>query len=177
MAGKNKKREYLIFIFQYIMKFLSKENFTFILFYGSLLGYLRDGNFIDNDDDIDVLMDRKDINKLMTFLQANNYKGNKIEVGIYNKNIVQLYFKKIGPLDIYFVDINEKHMYLKHEKEMYDIIDIFPLKKITLYDIPIYIPNESEKIILKGYGENWINPLKKGQYIYTYSKEENKENL
>jgi phosphorylcholine metabolism protein LicD len=69
MAGKNKKREHLIFIFQYIMNFLSKANLTFILFYGSLLGYLRDGNFIDNDDDIDILMDKKDMDKLTEFLK------------------------------------------------------------------------------------------------------------
>ena len=50
MGGGKKTQQEMSILYQNIMSFLSKCNIRIILFYGTLLGYFRDENFIDMDD-------------------------------------------------------------------------------------------------------------------------------
>ena len=62
MTGQRKTTAQLVELYDTIMPLLNLFNndygAKFILFYGSLLGYHRDGNFIHGDDDIDVIVSR-----------------------------------------------------------------------------------------------------------------------
>lgn len=50
-------------------KFALEYNIPYIIAYGTLLGQVRDGDFIPYDNDIDIIIDRDGISKLFTLLQ------------------------------------------------------------------------------------------------------------
>lgn len=175
MTGSDKTRDKLIFLYKSIMSALGNSGIEFILFYGSLLGIIRESNFIESDDDIDCLIDIKYYNKLINHINNHNQNCNEdhiitIKKNINNHNIVPLYINEIGPFDIYIFDIdsNNEVINIKWENESFRINDIFPLRKYNLHSHTIYLPKESEKIIEKTYGKDWRIPRKKQDKNYEY---------
>ena len=109
------------------MSIFVDSGITFILFYGSLLGYAREGNFIEGDDDIDVLVSRTQQSDLLKFIEEN-----KIKTKMVHTNIIQLFHEDIEPFDIYFYDELDDDILLKWDGNLlYSKTDIFPLIKIT----------------------------------------------
>ena len=53
---------------KYIPIFL-KYNIPLTIFYGTLLGYHREQNFIENDDDIDIILDENYYDKIMEIIK------------------------------------------------------------------------------------------------------------
>ena len=58
MGGRPKQRKELELLYSKIMKLLQNNGLFLILWYGSLLGFIREDNFIDGDDDIDLILPR-----------------------------------------------------------------------------------------------------------------------
>jgi phosphorylcholine metabolism protein LicD len=165
-----KTKEELKMLYQNIMKFLDNyiKNYQvkFCLFYGSLLGYSREESFIEKDDDIDVIIDNKYLTSLQKYCKNNSTKYN-ITIGINRNGILQLFYKNIGPFDIYFYkDVpNTNNIYLEWENNvMFDKNDLFELKKIKLYDFDIYIPKNNEQILTEIYGNDWRIPISRQEY-------------
>ena len=72
MAGIKKSREKLTNLYKYVLDHFLDTQIQFILFYGSLLGYIRENNFIENDDDVDVIVDKKDYDKVIENINKKN---------------------------------------------------------------------------------------------------------
>lgn len=162
MAGKIKTSEQLTKIYDYIMTKFANSGIIFIMFYGSLLGYIRSENFIENDDDVDVLMSRSQHEALMDFVKLN-----KIKTGIVKNDIIQLYSDIDGPFDIYLYDEIKDDILIKwggnilHRKS-----DMFPLIQINFKNHNIYIPCHPETIIIEIYGQEWRTPKdKRNKYV------------
>jgi phosphorylcholine metabolism protein LicD len=161
MAGDKKNCIQLTLLYTKIMELLKNCNIQLILFYGSLLGYYRDNNFIDGDDDIDVIISNNDYDILLRYLYTN--MDSNIKFGIKNGNIIQLYYNNIGPFDIYkFINYDDNILIKQDGNLLFNKQHIFPLKKILFNNFNIFIPNNSEKIILDTYGSNWKIPQIKG---------------
>ena len=168
MAGDSKSIEKLIFLYKNIMDYLKNINIKLILFYGSLLGYIRNNNFILDDDDIDVLIYQHDLIILQKYIKNNNNNTN-IRIGIFDNKIVQLFWNDIGPFDIYvieyYIDNNINKLLLRWEdNSLFDINHIEPVKKILLHDYEIFIPNKSEILLEIIYGKDWIIPINRSEY-------------
>ena len=91
---------------KYIANFLKKKEISYFIFFGTLLGITRDNDIIKNDDDVDIYINIKDREKLISVITQtdflidysliqNQFKYFLQLSKIYNKNIntyVELYF-------------------------------------------------------------------------------------
>jgi hypothetical protein len=166
MGGIERTTEELTLLYTEIMEFLKHSNVDIMLFYGSLLGYIRDGKFINMDNDVDVITSRRNFNALKKYAINNIKKYENLSFGIIDYNIFQINYKNLGPFDIYafdFINGNE-HILINWESSnpsvsMFKFDDIFPTNIISLNDYNIHIPNKSERILLQTYGDTWKVPL------------------
>lgn len=132
--------------------FCIKNNLTYYIAYGTMLGAVRHKGFIPWDNDIDVCMPRPDYNKLMELSgELNNLLDSNIELKTpYSKNY-QYSFCKI---------INNKTFVHEHSmKDKYNTsvwIDIFPIEGL---------PANEKKMI------RYINTMSTLRKYYSYTIE------
>jgi hypothetical protein len=176
MAGHKKTVAQLIELYGTIMTlfklFDCGENF--ILFYGSLLGYHRDGQLIHNDDDIDVIAPRSCREKLLQYITDNHTKT--VRITFSNNDILQLSVidadnnKMIGPFDIYFYEepANSDDILIRQDGNLlFKRCDIFPTRSVIFNGHPILIPNNPAAILMEVYGPDWKIPKTKNvDYIW-----------
>ena len=170
MGGIKKSSEELKELYINVLSIFETLNINFILFYGSLLGYYRDSNFIEGDDDIDVLVSEEDFNEIFSNVKLITMKNPLItfryicyedKPGIFVKNFIQVYYKDIGPFDICAYTLEKNHILTAFDNLRYPIKDIFPLKQVYFKDYKINIPFNTEEILRLTYGENWRTPQEK----------------
>jgi phosphorylcholine metabolism protein LicD len=150
MAGSKKSISQLHELYSYFVPILNNNNIDFILFFGTVLGIIRENNFIEGDDDIDVIVDRKYYEKINIMINRH-----KLKVGIKNKNLIQLFKDDLGPFDIYFYDIRDNKCFVPWEGLIYNTNLIFPPQLIKFKGYKVKIPNKSQKFISEQYGILW----------------------
>jgi len=153
---------------------LFKERFGYDLFFigGTLLGYVREGDFLNNDKDMDVAYFSKHSNvdsvknEWVNIIKVLVELGENIEFVTDKLSIRPAYFWwKLKDCDLR-IDVM---VYWKDEKDNYlyrptfvgypshsDLI--LPLKKEKFYGYDIFIPNKPELKLEKVYGKDWKTP-------------------
>lgn len=164
MAGKVKTRKILSELLEYLYKIFLEADIEFIIFYGTLLGLVRENDFIKDDDDIDILVDKKNFSKIISLINTL-----KIKIGVSNNDIIQLFMPNgNGPIDIYFYEFHQDDTLIRWDGYLlFSKTDIFPLKKITFNNVLVNIPYNSNKILTEIYGINYLVPIKKETYKWT----------
>ncbi len=114
---ENKK--YQVEILKDIARFCDKNNLTYFLAYGTLIGAVRHKGFIPWDDDIDLQMPRPDYNKFLETYKSEYFKV----INPYNKQAKHSMGKVI---DTRTIKLEKAVKYNKGEELGIDI-DIFPL--------------------------------------------------
>ena len=162
----------LIFIIDII------KELDYFVFFGTLLGFIRDGYLIEDDDDIDIYVNKKQKEKLISLLKKNhidvdlNLSVNKgdyflqIKRTINNKHtIFDFYFFEDDIDDLYIVErwnfgalTHDPSKHLRTPK-----IFIYPIQKIKIRSHEINIPANSKYVCEFLYGRNWTKKLKKDQ--------------
>ena len=146
------------------------KKIEYFIFYGTLLGIVREKNIIKHDDDVDFMVNHK--SKKLLFKKMKLNKTFKINQKVTNDYFAQFIKKKDGLIS--FVDF---YFYIKDPKKKY-IIDkhnwlgniadkrfalhfpknmIFPISKGKRFNMPKK-PKAACKYI---YGDTWSEPLKK----------------
>lgn len=140
-----------------IKDILDKHSISFGLIYGTLLGAIRENNFIEHDEDIDLSMLEEYKENLLAVLQdiidagfrVLRYDGKLLSISRDNEYIDFYFFKKTGSsyrkCD---VGLKAKTKYLEETKA-------YPF-----LGKDFQIPIEAEKFLIELYGKNWETPIK-----------------
>ena len=158
-----------------IDKTIAKENLTilktvcddsdlpFILFYGTLLGAIREHDFITHDEDIDIIMYKKDMSRFLNTLFELREKG--FELARYESRGFLSIIRKGEYIDVYFYE-----PYPEDPNLWYCCQDI--CKKDFVNDLIPYpfqsgeyfIPRDYIKYLEYYFGENWETPIQTFNY-------------
>lgn len=153
-----------------INKAIAKENLTilkkvcdeaqlkFILFYGTLLGAIRDHDFITHDEDIDLVMYKSDMQKFINTLFTLRKHG--FEIARYERRGFLSIIRKGEYIDIYFYE-----PYTEDTNLWYCCQDICKKEFVTdLISYPFQdgmylIPRNYVKYFEYYFGNNWQTPI------------------
>ena len=140
---------------------LQKTNCIYGLIFGTLLGAIREGNFIEHDEDVDIYMlseFKTDLLRLLPFLRE---KG--IELIRFEDNLISV-MRNNEYIDIYFFEPQRKWYFKKlrvHDnKYEMDAISLENPIKVLFLGMNIPIPSNARKLLRKTYGKNWKVPIK-----------------
>lgn len=149
----------------FIVSLLHSNHLTnWFIGYGTLLGIVRNNSCIENDDDIDVLIDKKNYDVLKDILVKNGFT---IEYG-HGINTSRDILKtkttdKYCTIDFYMCEVdNQGNFHDKWEKTIwsncYDVNGQF-LQTIWNEQI-LYLPCNYEQKLINRYGNDWKTPKK-----------------
>ena len=169
MGGIKKSKDQLLLLYCSVMDFLHECNIKLTLFYGSLLGYHRDNDFIEGDDDVDFIISEDDYRILSRYLALNLNRNPKIKVINLKNQLIQFFYEGLGPFDIYiYGTVNDDILLQWDGNLLFSKSDVFPLQKVIFKNFDVYIPNNTNKIVVDTYGINWRVPqVKNIDYIWS----------
>lgn len=161
MVGRKETSEKLNKTLLFLITLLNNNNIKeWFVCYGTLLGLVRENSCIDNDDDIDIIIEKSNYDIVKKILIENNFKltynyGIKNSKYIIKTNSTSDYCS----IDIYMGEYNNKNI-----KDLWNKLNIndcfldtenktFIEKKWNGQNI--YYPNNYEKILFNRYGKDW----------------------
>lgn len=159
---------------RYIMEISEKEGWDVMPIFGTLLGFIREGDFIKHDNDIDLVVapghDPKQMAQILVekyglkFDQALSYHGQVTEFSVehHGISIDFFFFEEEGNktrVSAYFWNSNEPYtdarqnnvQFVYHPK-----IEAF--KYIDIKGISVKVPTNSEEFLYCEYGKGWNIP-------------------
>lgn len=161
MAGKKETSEKLNKTLLFLIGLLNNNNIKeWFVCYGTLLGLVRENSCIDNDDDIDIIIEKSNYDIIKKILIENNFELD-YNRGIKNsKNIIKTKATSdYSSIDIYMGDYNNKNV-----KDLWNRLTIndcfLDTENKTFIEKKwngqtIYYPNNYERILINRYGKGW----------------------
>ena len=152
------------------------KNIEYFIFFGTLLGYHRENNIIEGDDDIDFYVKIENYNNIVQILQKE-----QIKISIKKETFIQAVRNLDGVItyiDFYFYQNNSDKDYIiekwgfhgapfnasSHLHVPKEIV--FPIEKSNLSGIEIKIPKKVKECCEYLYGDTVDMRLKKGsEYV------------
>lgn len=162
MVNEDKKNQYI-----HDLKLFEKEmqslRMPIYLIYGTLLGAIREKDFIKHDSDIDVayLSKYRSIEKVMQ--ERQNLKNYFIKHSLLRttRNTQGLKVRYLNTnLDVWTSWIDNNVVHILPLFHIYKKKDVFPLKELQFRTDKFSIPNQSEKLLNTIY-VTWKEPITK----------------
>jgi len=142
-------------------KICDNVELDFILLYGTLLGAIRDQDFIIHDYDTDVGIFDTEVNKLLKAKDMFLTNGFRLIRTENSDNVISL-MRNDEYIDILvlspFTQVFKK--YYACDGGKFDIKYLTKLSTIDLFDTKFTIPNHSIELLEKNYGKDWMTPIK-----------------
>ena len=175
MAGAKETSEKLNKTLLFLITLLNNNNIKkWFVCYGTLLGLVRENSCIDNDDDIDIIIEKSNYDIIKKLLIENNFEFDIGKRLTDSKYIIKTQATSdYSSIDIYMGDYNNKNV--KDLWNMLNIKDCFlDIENKTFIEKKwngqnIYYPNNYERILINRYGKNW--KIKKDKKIPQTMKE------
>jgi lipopolysaccharide cholinephosphotransferase len=141
-----------LFLFKDI---LDQSNVKFILAYGTLLGAIREGNFIEHDFDTDFIILEEHRSSFIDLLFQ--FRDHGFIVGRYENDILSL-IRKGEYIDVYFF---RKYLFFFRKIDRFCTYNRF-LENTTSFNFlggSFCIPEDYEAYLEHYYGKNWQTPV------------------
>ena len=137
-------------------KILDSKEIYFGIIFGTLLGAIRENNFIIHDEDVDVFILEEDKHKFMSLLF--DLRENGFEVARYQKKVISI-IRKDNYIDIYFF---KKKFFGKRICGGYILDDntLSNPSQIIFFDKIFNTPKDPILFLEKFYGKSWKTPKK-----------------
>jgi len=162
-----------------ISKVFKELKIPFFLSSGTLLGYFREGKFLEHDYDMDIGIFAKDFtNDIIKKMEANGFVyyrkfgtfKNGLELSFYFPN-TEIKWKAKVDIFLHYYDDKGKSIYWTSQykkKRLKYKVSKFNLKKVNFMGVPCWIPNPTVKLLEEHYGYDWMIP-RKHNIDYHYS--------
>jgi len=159
--GKKETSEKLNKTLLFFITLLNNNNIeNWFVCYGTLLGLVRENSCIDNDDDIDIIIEKSNYDTIKKLLIDNNFKLT-FDHGINeSKNIIKTTATSdYASLDIYMGDFGSTNVFdmwnkLNIKDCFFDIENKTFIKK-SWKGQNINYPNNYKRILINRYGNDW----------------------
>lgn len=157
------------------------QNIEAFVFFGTLLGYVREGNIIEYDDDIDIYVNAKHRRKLLKALKGCGFdveimpmakkwyhkqkrprivQAKRMQDGV--ETYADFYLYDASPADYLIEGWNFRGMWMDPTTDIHVPKSmIYPLQDAEIQGIPIRVPAQSEKLCAFLYGDGWATPVRK----------------
>lgn len=144
-----------------LKKILDRNSVPFMLSYGTLLGIVRDNDFITHDEDIDLSIKEEFRSQFLNSLNEIYQYG--FEVVRYDRKDLYSIMRKGEYIDLYFFRPCENGRWecsgIRSLDEFFGEPDI-----IKFHGIEFYTHSNHMDYLLMSYGSNWKIPLKWNNY-------------
>lgn len=150
-----------------LKKIMDKVNLKPIITYGTLLGAVREKDFITHDEDIDLMLKSEDKQALLDVLPALIEEG--FEIARYDRRELLSIIRNGEYIDFYFFKPYKNNVRycsgILCPCEFFDDIALLPFKGDKYW-----APRNYEKFLVFEYGDNWMVPVKYNNYEMSRGK-------
>ena len=160
-AGNTNSQEKLNNTLVFISKLLNENNIkNWFIGYGTLLGIIRGNSCIEGDDDIDIICNVSDREKIKIILNNNGLKLNNVSKSNHIMKTEET--NKYSSIDFYTAKIDNNGGFQDNWEKVlwsncYKDNKLIELKWKETY---LYLPNNYEEKLVNRYGEKWRTPQK-----------------
>ena len=137
---------------------LDKHNLKFLLSFGTLLGAVREHDFISHDEDIDLIMFKRDLPSFLSLLFE--LRKNGFELARYESRGFLSIIRKGEYIDFYFFDDYPEDCSLSYCcRDMYSKKLLEDTAEIEFQGAMFQAPRDYEQYLEFNYGSNWKTPI------------------
>lgn len=140
---------------------LYSNNIKFILAFGTLLGAVREKDFITHDEDVDLIVFDRDKQKIFDLIPAIMKVGFRI-VRYDRRNLLSI-MKDGEYIDFYFFKEYKDNLYkcsgILHPNEFLENLTTLEFKGVEYF-----VPQDSEGFLRFLYGDDWRVPIQWNNY-------------
>lgn len=168
-------KKYGISVLEQIKKGLDSNEIEFWVEFGTLLGVVREKNFLKNDEDIDLGAYFEDSSRIREFLLSNGFKK-KHDFRFENQIVEERYSYKTLGFDFHYFFKNKDtvHTYLLTQDYpakdyvcdvyKYTYTSYSEVKELEFGNILVNVQEDYEKVLEEKYGPNWKIPTSKWDF-------------
>ncbi|MGR3676598.1 MAG: LicD family protein [Paracoccaceae bacterium] len=146
-----------------LCQLLKSEGIESCVCFGTLLGFVRDDQFIPHDDDADILC--FNMNRAFSaedFIAKISQVGESGGMKVIKESgqFIRMFTPTGRSLDFFVCDVDGQDCHLhpaKHKPTHYDTM--FPMGQIQQMGITLPSPNLPENLLRDIYGEGWVTPV------------------
>ncbi|MEK9767907.1 MAG: LicD family protein [Betaproteobacteria bacterium] len=156
MAGDNETKEKLNNTLSLVASLLNEAELdNWFVAYGTLLGIIRDNSCINNDDDVDIIIDKTHANQLRDILNENNFTLLIDHELIYKTKATEEY----ASVDFYLASVTPTSGVVYNDTwDRTPWTNCAPLARLSWKNTTLLIPNLAEQKLQRLYGPGWLVP-------------------